>query len=752
MIKYYVTSLLIILSLSFAKAQGQFCGTKIQDSSIKFQSSQSQLKTNNTSNRISNLEKDILYVPLIFHIIGSENDQRPLSMDEVLRKVNQLNTYVKDAKLYFYIDKRSENVIEEKFYDFEYSTENLNKLSASLNTDQRSIHIFLTNTLFWVGKNEQKRFIGGHAHFPFGKSPFRNYVVIPNNIFMEGTVLAHELGHTFGLYHTHETNFSQELVERTNCLKSGDFLCDTPADPSLGTSQNNVDHETCKYNGTKKDDQGHTYSPAVNNIMSYAPLWCTSSFSPEQLLKMRSVTEDYKRGQVLSRAVFAPKEFSFFFLDDEKRNSARVKFDIIGNPGIKELGTRESVLWSFGDSTRSVVSNPIHHYKLPGNYLVKLKVGDMEFNKHLSVGHTGSSKTIDFEDIRLIENDIRLGENAVIYVGDSLGKNGTSGLVLTAKWYSQISFKDISNAEESGVASGININYHAQIDFPIDAKVLSDLKLSFDFAQIAKHSGKYSSFGVYINNTTPVGTWNYYHGIFDTHDTIWARAEIDLKDYDLKEFDLTFRGVHHTPLYEDHSLGIHEYRGNATIIDNIVISGKETAPLASMALSDSAICIQYDTLSVVSTSSGSISKYEWDFGDQAIPETANGPGPHHIVYQKYDESTITLKTTSPLGSSMVSTSPSAATDCIVLSSSEAKPDNLLIYPNPFTSKINIKKKDNSTYEVNAYNTWGQALIKEKIFLGKEITLDLEGLKPGYYVIELIQTRSKKILRRKVFKN
>lgn len=114
------------------------------------------------------------------------------------------------------------------------------------------------------------------------------------------STITHELGHFFGLYHTHGNQNlgcgTDELVDGSNCTVTGDFVCDTPADPNLYFDYANVDVSTCEYLGTigdcdATDANGEFYVPTTENVMSYSPPHCREGFSQGQLERMCAVIE-----------------------------------------------------------------------------------------------------------------------------------------------------------------------------------------------------------------------------------------------------------------------------------------------------------------------------------------------------------------------------------------------------------------------------------------------------------------------------
>ena len=160
--------------------------------------------------------------------------------------------------------------------------------------------------------------VGGLVSNIPGKSLVIPWAITTSSGIFNG-VLAHELGHCFNLFHTHQgttqlhfnvlpSNACAEFVNGSNSTKCGDFLSDTPSDPygllNFVISGLTFDNPACNFNcnvessfswgGTSftannvKDANNQNYSPNLKNIMSYGDVTYLNIFTQGQRNRMRA--------------------------------------------------------------------------------------------------------------------------------------------------------------------------------------------------------------------------------------------------------------------------------------------------------------------------------------------------------------------------------------------------------------------------------------------------------------------------------
>ncbi|MCQ2973463.1 MAG: hypothetical protein MJ211_01485 [Bacteroidales bacterium] len=200
-----------------------------------------------------------------FNYLPSDNE-----IKIAIQNLNELNK-LNNTKLVFYLEEVEKNK-KPSFEQFGYYF-NL-PIQTMLHHSKGLVNITFVNWLKKPGKkNRELIYTGCYNHLS-------NSVVTISSA--SKSIIAHEVGHYFGLHHTHRFykrhKHKQEAVDREvfrrgifvrgrNCEINGDGLFDTEAQPYL----KKYTDSQCNYTATTEitDRWGNVYNPQTNNIMSY---------------------------------------------------------------------------------------------------------------------------------------------------------------------------------------------------------------------------------------------------------------------------------------------------------------------------------------------------------------------------------------------------------------------------------------------------------------------------------------------------
>jgi len=323
----YLIIILFSLFNFFSYAQWEDeCGTILTEENARFME-----KTREERDRMRELLQEYRgpaeVLPVQIHIIKQSatvtnpDDPTDQEINDMMVKLNEDFNQVGfvfiecNDRHEIYAEEEYGDIIENIYPDFIHNTFNVAHDFFGAYTQtipgevlNSVINIFIIpNLLEWTGGQNYKS-LNGYGSFPGGRA----YILLDSD-HLTNSVPAHEMGHVFNLYHTYERNTgnkdnpNSETV--TECGEGlGDDLCDTPADP----------HGICRFSGncyndpngvvynlrdctsepacalvpnsdctSFKDRNSDDYAPEPNNLMSFGPLECRSSFSPQQIQRMR---------------------------------------------------------------------------------------------------------------------------------------------------------------------------------------------------------------------------------------------------------------------------------------------------------------------------------------------------------------------------------------------------------------------------------------------------------------------------------
>lgn len=238
------------------------------------------------------------HIPIKAHVIRQSNGTGGLPDGRVDQAIVDANAHYATTQIQFFRLGNIDYIDSDEWY----TTESLDEIDAMRTTNlvPNAINMYFTENL-----NYESGTLCGISAFTFSdvqSIAMRNSCTANPGGLGNHSTFSHEIGHFFDLFHTHESFNGDEFVDGSNCGVAGDLVCDTPADPVLGT--NNVD-AACDYFGTETDGHGDRYAPDASQLMSYSLKHCRDHFSPQSLVRIVDTLLS-GRTDLISTAVGAP--------------------------------------------------------------------------------------------------------------------------------------------------------------------------------------------------------------------------------------------------------------------------------------------------------------------------------------------------------------------------------------------------------------------------------------------------------------
>ncbi len=263
--------------------------------------------------------------------------------------------------------------------------------------------------------------VGGYATMPPGGGPLDGIVITGF-----GKLLAHEMGHYLGLYHT----FQGGCNNYTNCLTDGDQVCDTPPDNSVRPSPSCTNPTNSCNTDTLANYSNNTFfidvPDQISNFMDYGNTACSNLFTQGQADRMRAAIVTQRSGllpEKCSRPCTANMLAAF---------TRNIAYPVIGDivAFTNNSSGATSYEWLADGIPVSTGTNYSHTFTVAGKYKITLKA----FN-----GDTCFAASSDFVIVtcgvtaRFYTNKKAIASKIPIYA-DSIIFTNTSYNAQTYQW------------------------------------------------------------------------------------------------------------------------------------------------------------------------------------------------------------------------------------------------------------------------------------------------------------------------------
>jgi len=239
---------------------------------------------------IMNETQGIIDIPVQFHVLRQNEGNGGLRADFLMEQIKHLNDIYLSANIRFIHPDTIHYIDNTQFYSLEIASLGEEAIFADQFDLPNKLNVYCLEHLMYAGL----------AYMPQKSQELR---VLMNNIGFEyESTFPHEIGHFFGLYHTHMSSIdlskNRKIIEPTHredkdnngirdCHETGDYCCDTPADPNIGLSSVKPFITANCQLISPITIEGKEYNPPITNLMSYNPnKKCRTELTKEQAARV----------------------------------------------------------------------------------------------------------------------------------------------------------------------------------------------------------------------------------------------------------------------------------------------------------------------------------------------------------------------------------------------------------------------------------------------------------------------------------
>lgn len=314
--------------------------------------------------------------------------------------------------------------------------------------------------------------------------------------------------------------------------------------------------------------------------------------------------------------------------------------------------------WDFGDGTQSIEQNPSHAYTTEGTYEVTLTVTDANGTTDFT---TNTIQVLSTLTSLLLEEggDMEINQNYFVAENISgtpfqLGKSTIVGKDGTASgdfaWVTGLDAAQYVDDSEAYLNT-------PEFDFSnINGTYTLSFKSKFSFESdwdgfIVEYS---TNRGLSWLKLNPVRETGWYNNTSNPESVFGASVPIFsgvTNGFQLFSTDVSHLAGSESVVFRFKFLTDAAVTDVGMAIDDFQLEAPVSGDAIPLFSATGITNCSGQVVTFTNESEGSITSFNWDFGNNASPATATGPGPHNVTYSGEGFSTVTLNVESPVNGS-----------------------------------------------------------------------------------------------------